>query len=81
MSDRPKGPLRGRKERDRPMGQTNVNTGGSGTGGFGAGMIIGILVLILVVLAVVFYVGPQIFINNTAPRSMHELLESASSLA
>ena len=51
------------------MGQRNVNTGGSGTGGFGAGMIIGIVLLILVVLVVAFYFGPQIFTNSTGPRS------------
>ncbi len=61
------------------MGQTNINTGGDGTGGFGAGMIVGILVLILIVLVLVFYAGPQIFVNNTAPRSM-ELLEAAAAL-
>ncbi len=38
------------------------------------------MVLILVVLVLVFYAGPQIFIN-TAPRSLHELLETASALA
>jgi hypothetical protein len=63
------------------MGQTNVNTGGSGTGGFGAGMIVGIILLVVIVLAVAFYFGPQIFTNNTGPRSIHELLETASALA
>ncbi len=54
------------------MGQTNVNTGGPGTSGdgFGAGMIVGIILLILIVLVLVFYAGPQIFINNSAPRSL-----------
>ncbi len=63
------------------MGQTNVNTGGPGTtgDGFGAGMIIGIILLILIVLVLVFYAGPQIFVNNTAPRSM-ELLEAVAAL-
>jgi hypothetical protein len=62
------------------MGQTNVNTGpGTSGDGFGAGMIIGIILLILIVLVLVFYAGPQIFINNTAPRSLYELLETAAS--
>lgn len=61
------------------MGQTNVNTGGPGTAGdgFGAGMIVGIILLILIVLVLVFYAGPQIFVNNTAPRS---LLDAAAAL-
>ncbi len=58
------------------MGQTNVNTGGDG---FGAGMIVGIILLILIVLVLVFYAGPQIFMNNMAPRSM-EMLEGAAAL-
>ena len=64
------------------MGQTNVNAGGPGTSGdgFGAGMIIGIILLILVVLVLVFYAGPQIFVNNTAPRSLHELIQTAAAL-
>ncbi|HEX9435555.1 MAG TPA: hypothetical protein VGA16_00180 [Candidatus Limnocylindria bacterium] len=63
------------------MGQTNVNTGpGSSGDGFGAGMIIGIILLILIVLVLVFYAGPLIFVNNTAPRSMQELLGAASAL-
>ena len=60
------------------MGQTNVNTGGSGDGGFGAGMIVGIVLLVVVVLAVAFYFGPQIFTNNTGPRSVDELLRNSS---
>ena len=65
------------------MGQTNINTPGGATpppgdGGFGAGMIIGIILLILIVLVLVFYAGPQIFINNSAPRSM---LDAALALA
>lgn len=63
------------------MGQTNVNTGGGGAGGFGAGMIVGIILLVLVVLVVAFYFGPQIFTNNTGPRSIHELLETAATRA
>lgn len=62
------------------MGQANINTGGSGDG-FGAGMIVGIVLLILVVLVLVFYAGPQIFVNNTAPRSLfEETLRTASAL-
>ncbi len=41
-------------------------------------MIVGIILLVLVVLVVVFYFGPQIFTNSTGPRSIHELLETAS---
>lgn len=66
------------------MGQTNVNTpsGGTSGDGFGAGMIIGIILLILIVLVLVFYAGPQIFVNNTpAPGSMFEDLRSAIALA
>jgi hypothetical protein len=65
------------------MGQTNINAPAPSTGdGFGAGMIIGIILLILIVLVLVFYAGPQIFINNTAPRSMlEEIVRSASALA
>ncbi|MDE3113066.1 MAG: hypothetical protein KGN00_02540 [Chloroflexota bacterium] len=64
------------------MGQTNINTPGGATpppgDGFGAGMIVGIVLLILIVLVLVFYAGPQIFINNSAPRS---LLDAAFALA
>ena len=60
------------------MGQTNVNTGPGNGDGFGAGMIIGIILLILIVLVLVFYAGPQIFVNNTAPRSLFEILEGAA---
>jgi hypothetical protein len=65
------------------MGQTNVNTGpGTSGDGFGAGMIIGIILLILIVLVLVFYAGPAIFVNNTAPKSIfEEILRSASALA
>ena len=63
------------------MGQTNVNTGGGGSGGFGAGMIVGIILLVVVVLGVAFYFGPQIFTNNTGPRSIHELFQTASMVA
>jgi uncharacterized membrane protein len=66
------------------MGQTNINAPGPGTAGdgFGAGMIIGIILLILIVLVLVFYAGPQIFINNTAPRSLfEEISRSAPALA
>lgn len=68
------------------MGQTNVNTpsGGTSGDGFGAGMIIGIILLILIVLVLVFYAGPQIFVNNTpgpAPGSFFEHLGSALATA
>ena len=33
-------------------------------------MIVGIILLILIVLVLVFYAGPQIFTNNTTPRSL-----------
>ena len=63
------------------MGQTNVNTGPeSGGDGFGAGMIIGIVLLILIVLVLVFYAGPQIFINNTAPTSLFERIPSTGAV-
>ena len=63
------------------MGQTNIDTGpGTSSDGFGAGMIVGIILLILIVIVLVFY-GPQIFVNNTAPRSMEELIEAASAIA
>lgn len=62
------------------MGQTNVNTGGPSGDGFGAGMIIGIILLILIVLVLVFYAGPQIFINNYSPGSMQEIFGAAAAL-
>ncbi len=67
----------GRRESDGHVGQTNINAGGPGTSGdgFSAGMIIGIILVILIVLVLVFYAGPRIFINNTAPRSLLDMVE------
>lgn len=65
-------------QKERVLGQVNVNPGGSsGDGGFGAGMIIGIIVLILIVLVLVFYAGPLIFNVNTNTRSLADLFLAA----
>lgn len=58
------------------MGQTNVNAGGSGDGGFGAGMIVGIILLILIVLALVVYAGPKIFQTPTNTKSLLDVLQA-----